>query len=442
MSFSSILENNFIQEINEKAKVEIANDRSRYDEIWDIIETYCMENKLMISNLYELLDKKDDISFIYNKTYNIYTSNPFLHGNNLTNIIHEKSTDEKKKKYIKFKTVKEQEEFIIEYDFRIVATLYKIQKFRSANEYHEPDKIVKPVNKDGLLLLPSEIEIIDVYHKLYDITKFDEWQKMTEFEDLLFNQFKDRFKKGLIGGYDSCKERKKDFIESLKFSIVKDWLPEQKNVILIGTWAFNWLTLGDNICTDIDKIQFISLMNYQELLIELQKYILKFSKFKISVRQQELHIPKDFRMNRYTYYIHIISERGTVEKPFLDLFNCAEFEIIPYTKTTSSENNIVLNIGNKYVMLRFLFIDLWVLRLIETMGLISKDILNIKINKNLTIIEKIRDKLGVHLAEGNFMGIYKDYDIAKKRMLLEGKKFYPYYPHIHYAEKGKYRIIY
>ena len=440
MSFSAILDNNFMPELLDKAIVQIKKDRDNYSHVYKIIEQYCKQYELIISNLYILLDQKDNSENTYNKMYKVYTSNPFKHTNDLTNLIHKESTEEERK-FTKLKTIKEQEEFCIEYDTRIVITMYKIQRFKSKSQYHEPNAVIKPVKINNLLYLPSEIEIIDIYHTLYDISKFKEWDKSSKFEEILFLQFKDRYNKGILGGYDnSCKNKKKDFLESLKISIVKDWLPEQNNIILIGSWAYNWILLGEDICSDNDKIQFISLMNCRELLASMQRYISNFSKFQISMREQELHIPKDFRMNRYTYYLHMVTERGTIEKPFLDLFNCAEFEIIPYSKIKSN-TNITLYIGNKYVMLRFLFIDLWIIRLIETMGLISKDVLQKKMQKIISQCEKIRNTIGDKLIDGNFMGVFKNYEIAKKIEMLSGKRFTPYYPHLYYKDNKSYRDI-
>ena len=431
------------------------DDRDRYNEVWDVIEEYCINNKLIISNIFVLLDKSQEINNIYGKTYNIYCSNPFVHGNNLSNLLHEK-TKNPAKKFTKFKTIKEQEEFTIEYDMRIVATLFKIQKFRSMNNKHdkqskEPNEIIKPVEINKILYLPAEIEMIDIYHTLYDPSKFDQYDTAIGFENILYDQYLIRQEKGMLGGYDKpCVERKKDLLEAIKLSIVRDWLTNYDNIILIGSWAYNWITLGVNICTDIEKIQLISDLSHTELLTLLQRYISEFTKFQISVREQELHIPKDFRTRRFTYYLHIISEHGVVEKPFLDLFNCGNFEIIPYTKISSVNVNGVssskdklytINVGNKYVMLRFLFIDLWVLRLIKTMGLISKDILDKKMQRLSFLIEKIRNKIGEQILDYNFMGLFKSYDIDKKNSMIKGKKFYPYYPEIFIKQNHKYRKI-
>lgn len=443
-----------MQDVQDESIKYIKKDRDHYQEVWELIEEYCEHNKLIISNIYVLLDQSSATENIYNKTYNIYCANPLVHGNNLTNILHEK-TKNIAKKFTKFKTIKEHEEFTIEYDMRIVATLYKVQKYKSMSknkhpETKDPNEIIKPVDINKILYMPAEIEMIDIYHTLYDASKFDQYETSIEMEKKLYEQYVIRREKGYLGGDKSCVERKKDLLEAIKLSIVRDWLTKHDNLILIGTWAYNWILQGVNICTDVEKIQLIGDISHNELLSILQRYISEFTKFQISVREQELHIPKDFRTRRYTYYIHIVSEHGVVEKPFLDLFNCCNFEIIPFTKVSSVNVNGIssskdkvytINVGNKYVILRFLFIDLWILRLIKNMGFISKDILDKKMDRIIAMIEKIRNKYGEELQEYNFLGIFKNYDIDKKKITLQGKKFYPYIPEIYLKQNGKYRVI-
>lgn len=439
MSFSKILKEDFMPDIQNKAKPIIKKERDEYSEIYKIIEEYCEQHEIIISDLYVLLNKKEDIKNIYKKSYSLYCANPLLHSNDLANIIHAKGG--KLSKFTKLRTIKEKEEFIIEYNTRLIVTFYKVQRFKSNNKkssFRSPNDIIKPTKIENLFYMPAEIEMIDIYHNLYDISKIDQYEASLEFEKEMFSQFIER--KSILGSSDNCKERKKEFIEALKLSIVNEWLPEQENTVLIGIWAYNWLTLGENICTDLEKIQVISEMDQNQLLASLQKYVSKFSKFQITIREQELHIPKDFRTKRFTYYINSSSEKGTTEKPFLDLFNCANFELIPYTKIQHGETHI--NIGNKYVILRFLFIDLWIIRLIKNMGLLTTEILQKKVDRITSIIDKIRDVLGEKIQDANFIGVYKDYDQSKKiDSINQIKKFYPYYPEIYKNEKKAYRHI-
>jgi hypothetical protein len=435
--FSTILEKGFMENLKSQALVKIKEERNRYAEIIKIIEDYSKENELIISNVYVLINNPDHPNNIYDKVYNIYTNNPFLHSNNLINKMHQSLTTDEKK-FLKLKTIKEQAEFSIEYDMRTILNLFKVQKFKAI----ESVEILKPVKINGLFYMPPEIETIDNYHILYDCSKFDKHKDALILEPILYEQIITRKNKGIIGNAECvpCKQKQKDLVELIKVSIVIDWIPSQQNIALIGIWAYKWLN-EKSIDIDKEKIQIISSLTPEELLEQLRIYSKAFSKFEITIKEQELHIPKDFRTRRFTYYMSVITEKGTIDKPFLDLFNCANFELIPCVKINSFGKDIL--IGSKYVLLRFFMIDLWILRLIKNMGLITNEILRIKMDRIINIVEDIRGKTGDRLQQNEyyFIGIFRDYNIDKKKANLSGKKFYPYYPHIFVKDNGKYRTI-
>ncbi len=586
MPFSTILDHKFINTVHEKALPVIAADRNKYSHVWNMIEEYCANNSLIISNKYTILNLRNTLDELIDKNYKIYTTNPLRHANQLTNLIHQKTTDESDRKTIRLKTIQDQEEFVIEYDTRQVAFIYKIQKHKSV----EPINIIKPVEIERVYYMPAEIELIDVYHDLYTFK-----DGLYDIEKDLYEQVAERKETGVLGGdaihefgldathefgldatqspfienqleshdvvhqdeshdviyqdeshdvmhqdespedtdinaqlefvdmqgYNSddaqepelsddmqelesfddpqepepsddmqvsespyisteyhggrqrrnnskrrdaqhtsqpprhsqqpshqhshqhsqqhnsrpCIERKKDFLESAKLAIVKNWLPDQKDIILLGPWAYNWILLGENICTNIEKIQLIAVNTPDEFLYRMQKYFDTFGKFVISYREQELHIPKDFRTTRYTFYFKVGSEKTSVDKPFLDLFNCANFEIIPYQIHKS------INIASNYVILRFLFIDLWIIRVIKNLGLLSADILNKKIVYLWKLIEYYRDNISTEKPSG-FIGIHREASIDKKLLARnQAKKYYPYYPDIYWRNHNAYRVL-
>lgn len=429
MALSTLLSVDFLSDVQNEGLTTIKADRNKYKPIWKAIERYCGTNKIIISDKYVLTDKQDELVPIYEKNYKIYTSNPFRHANNLVNLIHQTMTNSQDRKFTRLKTIIEKEEFVIEYDMRQVAFIYKLQKHKTT----EPNDIIKPIDIKGVLYMPAEIELIDIYHNLYKMQNCEEMEKM---EKVLYEQVRKRKEEGIIGG-QSCKDLKKEFLEAMKISIVKDWLPKKENTILVGAWAHDWIVYGkDKLCANIEKVQLISEIKPDDMLSQLQLYVGKLaSNASISMREQELHIPKDFRTSRYTYYLQIKSAMNIIEKPFLDLFNSADFEIIPYKNING------INLGQQWVLLRFLFIDLWIIRVIKTLGLLSEDILNKKLIYLWRIIEFFRSDM--ELTEfGEFIGIYRDYSIDKKiQGLSQTKKYYPYYPDVYLKESNHYREI-
>lgn len=429
MSFSTIIDAGFIPTIQNQAIQTIKKERDRYDIVWKTIEEYCIKHSLIISNKYILSDLTDSKKNICDKIYRIYTSNPFRHANNLTNDIYKKMIADSERRFTRLKTVKENEEFLIEYDMRQMVQIYKVQKHKSG----EPTEVIKPVSINNILYMPSELELIDIYHTLYDPNQFKDYNEAFEFEEILFQQVSKRKEHGIIGG--SCRIKKRQMLEALKIGIVSEWLPKQDDIILIGPWAHDWIKSQKDLCVNVEKIQIIGLITPDKLKHKLQAYTRTLTKFDISIREQQLHIPKDFRTIRFTFYIHINTERGIIEKPFLDLFNCAEFEIIPCVKI----NNIL--IGTKWVILRFLFIDLWVVRVIKNMGLLSGDILNKKLVYLWGIIEFFRMEYTMSDQNKKFIGVHRDSNMDKKISNLEGRTFYPYYPETYFKQNKKYREI-
>lgn len=427
--FGELLKSGFLDRIKESAIDTIREDRDNFKLVFQLIEDYCARHKVIISNKWVLTDGRDSLQALMDKSYKLYVAGPFKHANSLTNLLHEELTRKKivKAQTLILKTAKEQEEFTITYDTRIIATVYKLQKHKTV----ESINIIKPTTVGKLLYMPAEIELIDVYHNLYCMSDYKDNLK---YEEQLYSKVVERKEAGILGGAN-CKDLKKEFLESLKVTLVKDWLVKKKNTVLVGSWAYDWLLFRDNLCADVEKIQIISQYTAEQILSDLQRYIGELAKVTITMREQELHIPKDFRTNRYTYYISIHSERGTTDKPFLDLFNCAAFEAIPCYKLDG------IYLANQWVVLRFLFIDLWIIRVVKNLGLLTEQILNKKIEHlwRLIIFFRSGDYPKEEFLE--FIGVFRDYSIDKKLAALGGKFFQPYYPETSLAQFKKYRVV-
>jgi len=303
-----------------------------------------------------------------------------------------------------------------------------LQKYKTSTE---PYEIVKPLKIKDLLYLPSEIEIIDIYHTLYSPDKYDEWDESLIFEDKLFKQIAQRKESGILGG-GGCQSLKRNHIQAIKISIVKIWL-KNKKMILIGPWAHDWIKT-QKLCINLEKIQVLSFLSPEEFNNQLQRFLYKFTKFDIIYKKQELHIPKDLRTVRYTYYMQIQTSKGIVEKPFLDMFPVLAYEIIP----CKSLNNIL--IGTQYVLLRFLFIDLWIIRVIKSLGFLSPKILNIKLSYLWKLILFFHDNYQLP-GDTKWIGTYKNETIEKKISALLQRSYYPYYPEAYKLKNNKYRTI-
>ena len=453
MSLSSLLKTNWYEEIKKQAFLQIKKDRDTYSNINNMILEYCKSNGLIVSNIPTLLALKESYDTIKDQSFYIFSEDPFYHANKLTNIIHEKGMLDLKHKskdidlkhkskdiessskheinpaeLTRLKTIIEYTEYVIEYDVRLIATIYNIKKYKQIKLMD----LIMPVETDSLLLMPPEIEIINIYYKLSIV---DDYERYLAYEPLLYKEVLNRIDKGIIGGA-TCKDKKKDLIEVIKLSLVKNFIPKA-GLILLGSWAHDIITKKD-ICVNIDKIQVVGEMDKDMLLNELKSFINKITKFNITYREQELHIPKDFRTKRITYYIKINSERGSIEKPFLDLFNCAEFDIIPCCKVKETY------IAHKWIQLRFLFIDLWIIKMIKKLNIMSNENISKKNVLILKLIDFFRSDTQQLLDLFKFItykGTYVNYNIDKKMQNLQTTMYHPYYPEIYMKKNNMYREI-
>lgn len=433
MSFAKLLKTDFLSIVENNGLEHVLKDRNKYKEIYKIVISYCKKRSCVLSNKYILTDKEDELENMLDKKFIIYSADPLVVANDLTNAIHKKmkKTDKKNQRYTRLKTMKEKEEFVIEYDLRQIAIIHKTQKHHGG----EPISLINPVKINHVYYLPSEIEILDIYHTMYDAGRASERDCATCFEKILFKQVAKRYSTGkfLGAGQLYCGKTKRSLLDSIKISLIKKFLTKNDNLLLLGPWAYSWIKFGNNICRNMEKIQIIAELDIKDFNNLLVAYFRKTHNLQIIYHKQQLHIPNDFRINRYTFYVSIDTPRGTSKKPFLDFFNCANFEVIPYEKINS------INVVSQYVMLRFLFIDLWILRVIYKMGSIDKKIVQEKIDNLWRLILFFRNEYKYPNRDAKFLGTYRDYLMDKKASALEGKRFFPYYPELYYEKNKKYR---
>jgi len=400
----------------------IKKDRLQYAFMYDLIESYCSEHNMIISDLRILTNNTDELDNLFNKEYKIYCTEPLRHANNLTNEIH-KNSDDTNKKFIRMKTIVENEEFSIEFDTRLICSFMGVKKYKSVDIY----KVIEPlsINKNGrnILLMPYNIEIIDVLNKLYSFTEYD--TNLAYFNKLIEIYKYDKINHDKIN-HDKYNKKSNTKIQPLIKAINKkifDFIKD-KDLILIGIHTIHFNDTSE-------KIQLLSEISPNTLLKSL-KTLLKdeIAGNELIYKEQNLNIPKDFRIEKYTFYI----KSKEYDKPILDCYNNLEFEVIPYTTLHN------IKIAHPYVLLRFAFIDLWIIKFIYSLNIITNSVLLMKINILNKFIDDILLQLDKEISY-SFLGIYREYSVDKRLFNLTGNIFQPYYPQLSYATYGKYRTI-
>jgi hypothetical protein len=368
-----------------------------YKQIYDYICDFIKQHHLLVS--------RDKSNFPY--TYIIYGSHIFQYANMLSNELVTFTP------YVRLNTVIKNKEFIIEVDGIRMVILNNIDQFFI--------KIMKNVYVNNNNKISPDVELVDIYHKLYSPQKYNDWEEIYKYEKYVWEEF------NKLRGMIITKPNVKGGGPLDLHTLVLEWVKSQDDCILIGDRAACILSKKNYHFTS--AIQFIS-ANVDTNIEELKKYILKISETEIIVKKHDVNLPGDFRVTKYI----LSTMKG--DKYIANIYNSASFELIPYIMKAGYK------IGSYTVLLRFLFIDIWFLRVLRFFNKINKNsyISNMKNtfgnvdNIHLCFIEE-REKL-THKPM-LIMGTYIDEIIDKKNIITP----YPYWPAKFKNDTGKFRKI-
>lgn len=486
--------------VKENAADVIKADRMRFVEVYRTTEEYCKTNEVIISDVNRVILGKESGAEFSDK-YNLYCKFPYKHAVNLANIIHSNVGE-----WVKMRTIVGRREFVIDYDGRPLINIFNIDIQPNA----KMNDLVMPIRIGDLNYMSPELEIIDVYHKLYSPDESENWESLAATERQLYDLLLHRVKNGIFGGAESKAEPKRDItdLQYLKYLVLNEFCAEFiKDYVVVGHWALHAVEASRDeefaMKSSIEKLQVITSIDIGKAVEDVINFLSTYTNAKVVSRIQNLHIPKDFRISRHTIYIGVPSKNGEIkEKAFMDIFNCGNFELIPYISISlktkygdmvkysgerpfersfeksfeksswknrskglskdhsprhhhnrkfrkhrrggAESSEFVIKIGNPFVLLRFLIIDLWIIRMIHGMGHFTDDMLKLKTKYIMYVVEKIKtpefgllDKVfGI-----DYVGVYKDYDISKKIENLKSDPFFPYYPERELTNSGKYKNI-
>jgi hypothetical protein len=469
--FKCLESTDFVEVINEKANEMIQKDRDRFSEIYETVKDFCRVNKIIISDIGSILGNKSSSDY----KFELYCDNPYKHAVHLTNQIHSHVGE-----WVKMSTIVSQQEFVINYDMRPLITVYGLYKPANVDLF----SLILPIDENHLLFMSPEVEIIDIYHKLYSPDQASDWSDLVKTESSLFKLLKSRIDNGVFGGRQERSSGPKDQtnLQYIKFLVLSEFCSEFiKNYVVVGYWALNVIADENEIKSSREKLQMITSMNIKKSIEDIMSFLKRHVNAKVSYRKQNLHIPKDFRINRYTVYITLPG--SSKEKAFIDIFNCGNFELIPYIPITVTggakggyrkkkrnfsqkknkndknprnnknnkqpstfaiEKDFVVKVGNPYVLLRFFIIDLWIMRMIFEMKHFTSEILKLKTKQLMYAVDQIKSPdfpIGGEVFGLDYVGIYQNYNNSKKINNLKGKMFYPYYPERDMQKNNQYKII-
>ena len=295
---------------------------------------------------------------------------------------------------------------------------------------------------------------MDIYHKLYLPNYYDEWKTLLGQEKSLYEiitkdipqnkkESKKETKKETKENCPTCKDKRQIDINNIKHLMLKFF--DNENYVLIGDIAHKLISSKLSDKDHISKnIQIISENAIEQDYQNIVNYLSLYTKHGIYYKKKKLYVQKDNRIFKYTLFIKyptITSTKGSrgIDKQFLDIYNCAEFELIPYI--SKKHNNISLRVGNLFVQMRFLLIDLWLYRVLKYLKDIDDKVFKEKCLNIYTTMNTIKKLLPISFKD-KYMGINYDEKIAQKISISENNiKKSSYYPELSVKKTKKYKLI-
>lgn len=386
--------------------------------VYKIIENYVTANSLQLSN------EPGNTT----RQYRIFGARIFFHANDLAGAIADVIP------YVRMNTIVREKEFDIQIDGMRVVYLYNIDPTFA--------KIIAPCSTVARTLelskIPAEVELVDIYHRLYSPDQHSSWDMLREYEKDLWQTFmttrtkvSECDKKNTSSKKSEIKVSDRDVaggLEEAHEEIVTRWLNTQKEYAIVGNFALT--CMNGKKCPTTGAMQIIVnnvTRAIESLSTELSKFI---PRAKIESRKYDLQLPTDYRIKKYV----IVARVGNDVYYIANLFNCASYELIPVTSIGG------LRIATHDVILRFLFIELWFVRVVHGFGKMTNNEYSTLIKSifaNVDIIRTAWYAQGPIVTQPTYIGTYINESISKKTEDMVP----PYYPAQYKRDNGSYRNL-
>jgi hypothetical protein len=377
-------------------KAHIMKERNKWKDVYGFINDYIEERSDQFIMFGEMsLALLYDDGEIKSYQYEYYCYNALRVANDLVNKLSEAMKTNEYKYLFMLSTDIPYYKFTIRVNSRIVVSFYNLHESISINTHLMPTKY-KNIN-----MIPPELQLIDIYNGLYSINRIDDWPRLLKLKGEISKK---------TGGADINREAVNSFL--------KMYVYNSNEIIILGDYAANLLK-HNNTKINHGYLEILTTKPIEFIYNKLCEY---YSRSKLEFANANLNIFSDNRLKKY-----VIRNDKTI---VMIIYNSPTYEIIPYFKHCG------YNIANKYVLIRFSIIDIWVINVYYNMGKIGDEFRKISINRltiNKRIFDEIEDK------KDHFLGTYIDIKLAMKIDKLDMAKFTIYYPQKYYLINQKYR---
>jgi len=360
--------------IKDRVEKIIAQERSKYQHFLDVAKKFAIDNELFV------LD--EDMN-------HFYAINAFRKSTELATLFFE--LDNVLGRYTKVSTKIKYYEFSILVDER--------ELIRMTNINYNLTKVIDPVYKYDILFLGNDILNVAILEKLCSPIYVKEWSEL-KLNEVNFSV------KGIDG-----KTLKSDIVET-KSDVIKLIYEKficDSDYVLIGSVA-----ISGNIS---HRLQIITPNLFEDDIEKLKEVV----DFKYDII--DLKFITNYRLKRMTIHVN--------GQSIMDIFNCAQYELVPYYKISSKQyKGKFIKVGTKYVLMRFRLIDFWSIKVLLYDKKIdlsyAKNLISVIKNEYSRIPENPTDII-------EYIGKVENLELSIKR--ISNEIIHAYYPLI--ASRGK-----
>jgi hypothetical protein len=393
---------NLLAEVQTRAEEFIINnDRMLYKPFLVECEKFCQSAGIIIGGTFGvdlLTSRKLNKGSFY---WELYCNDTFNNAKRITDAIAQTKSPHINLDTIEMRTDIKHREFTIYVYGRALCKVYQLGQMRNMDliKLMIPTICKSVFTDSNVKCLSEEMQLMDIYRALYSPGRFSEWEYSIAAESSLYELFCKNYPVKVGGGTPKDKISTK----------ILSHIITGADIVLVGDYALREYKIKNSS----NRIQILS----SEDPVSLASKIGKAIGAHVSYTKHTINIPRDFQTEKYTYYT-------SSQIPILDQYTSPAFELIPYTVNARD-----IKIANPWVLLRFEYINLWVLRLIDAMsGKTSKTkILNIMANiSNLraATMDILRNDPVKLFQLDNYIGQFIKERVAKKKILSSGMPSY------------------
>lgn len=386
---------NDLSDIINKSKIIILNDRDKYSKYLNFIENYLSKSDFIIG-----FSRSEKI--LFNNTellpdeyiFDVYNTHIFHKLKKLTTLLYNEFSDNS----IHLEISIDEYRYHLNVDFRTLLIGYNI---KSMVKYYN---II--YNNKNLHILTPELQLINIYYKLHSPEFVDDYLDLINTEQKMINLL---YKNVIF--YD------------IKMDIPKDILKNIIKELLI----FSDCVIANNDILDCKNfVKPILISNDLELDISKIKNnkILK----NLIINKHDCDIPFDCRIKK----ISLCYKNFNI----CDIYNCGEYNLIPYNviensfknnenNSKNNKTNNTIKSGSPPVLLKFMLIDMWY-DYYKTRKY-NKYYMHLFLKYQKYSISLIKNNIKKYFPL-NFYGVYQSYESYLKQQSLDTNKGFKFIP--------------